>query len=71
MQKCIHGQWPKFGPDKPLDLASEMNKRLNVKLKTISIKRGTGDLNLMLEDHLEIEIFISPTGYEAYTFSLA
>lgn len=63
-----HGQ--QFGLQKPIDLVTEVNELLkNKRLETIVIKPNTSDLHLILSDNLEIEIFITSSGYETYEFS--
>ncbi len=59
-----------FGLSKPIDLVTEVNEILKSKrLKTIVIKPDTSDLQLILTDNFEIEIFITSSGYETYEFS--
>ncbi len=59
-----------FGLPKPIDLVTEVNELLkHRRLKTIIIKPDTSDLQLILSDNFEIEIFITSSGYETYEFS--
>jgi hypothetical protein len=59
-----------FGLPKPIDLVTEVNELLkNKRLETIIIKPDTSDLQLILNDNFEIEIFITSSGYETYQFS--
>jgi len=60
-----------FGLPKPIDLVTEVNEILkNKRLQTIIIKPDTSDLQLILSDNFEIEIFITSSGYETYEFSI-
>jgi hypothetical protein len=62
-----HGH--KFGLDTPLNIVEEVEKLLAGKhLTRIDIKEGTGDLVLELTDGMQIQAFISSTGYETYDF---
>ena len=59
-----------FGLPNPINLENEVNELLkDKKLEAIIIKKDTSDLQLILTDNLEIEIFISSSGYETYDFS--
>jgi hypothetical protein len=59
-----------FGLPKPINLENEVNELLkDKKLEAIIIKKDTSDLKLILTENLEIEIFISSSGYETYDFS--
>jgi hypothetical protein len=59
-----------FGLPKPIDLVTEANELMkNKKLTVINIKPDTSDLQLILSDNFEIEIFITSSGYETYSFS--
>lgn len=60
-----------FGLSEPIDLILALTEKLNGKsLLEIKIKQETADLNLILTDNIEIEIFISSSGYESYNFSV-
>jgi uncharacterized protein YuzE len=60
-----------FGLPKLADLIVLLTEELNEKvLLEIKVKRDTGDLVLTLSDNIQIEIFISSTGYESYNFSI-
>lgn len=58
-----------FGLPEPLDVLETATKMLGGKhLKEISILKPTGDLMLSISDGISIEIFITSSGYESYTF---
>lgn len=60
-----------FGLPKPINLAEEMNDCVKgKKLIEIKVKQDTADLLLTLTDNLQIEIFISSSGYESYNFMI-
>lgn len=60
-----------FGLPKPVDLIYEMTEILTGKyLLEIKVKQFTGDLLLTLTDNLQIEIFITSSGFESYKFSI-
>ncbi|PLW93501.1 MAG: hypothetical protein C0592_05910 [Marinilabiliales bacterium] len=60
-----------FGLPRPLDLVSDLNEILRGKsLLEIKVKQFTADLLLNLSDNIQIEIFISSSGYETYTFAI-
>ncbi|MBL7884186.1 MAG: hypothetical protein JNL69_08960 [Bacteroidia bacterium] len=60
-----------FGVPKLVDLVEMLTKILTGKsLLEIKVKQDTADLLLTLTDNIQIEIFISSTGYESYNFSL-
>ena len=64
-----HGH--QFGLTKPVDLSQSLTDALTGKtLLEIKVKQNTADLLLTLTDNLEIEIFISSSGYETYNFSV-
>jgi len=59
-----------FGLTKPIDLAKEINDLLiDKKLTEIKVKQDTADLVLSFSENILIEIFISSSGYESYSFS--
>ncbi len=59
-----------FGLPKPVDLVERLTAELNGKsLIEINVKQNTCDLLLTLTDNIQIEIFISSSGYETYNFS--
>jgi hypothetical protein len=63
-------QGHKFGHEIPLNILEEVEKLLTGKqLTSIDIKEGTGDLVLELTDGIQIQVFISSTGYESYAFN--
>ena len=65
-----HGH--QFGLPRPVDMVEELALRLKGKLLTrILLSKDTYDLRLSLTEDLELEIFISSTGYETYQFSVA
>lgn len=58
-----------FGHNSPLDVAYETTKALTGKFLTeVRILPYTGDLILSIIDHIEIQVFISSTGYESFDF---
>lgn len=62
----------KFGHPKPIDLLTEINSKLiGQRLLKIKTKKDIADLILTLTDDLQIEVFISSSGYESYTFNTA
>jgi hypothetical protein len=64
-----HGH--QFGLPEPVDLSQLLTDALTGKaLLEIKVKQNTADLLLTLTDNLEIEIFISSSGYETYNFSI-
>jgi hypothetical protein len=64
-----HGQ--QFGLPEPIDLVGNMTAELTGKrLIKIKVKQNTADLLLTFTDDLEIEMFISSSGYESYNFSI-
>jgi hypothetical protein len=64
-----HGH--QFGQPKPLDLIEIITKELtNKSLTRINVDKASGDLMLILTDNLELQIFISSTGYETYEFQV-
>jgi hypothetical protein len=59
-----------FGLPKPKDLIQELTDELTGKsLVEIKIKQDTADLLLTFTDNIQLEVFISSTGYETYNFS--
>ena len=59
-----------FGLPKPVDLIEELDNRLaGQSLLEIKIKADTADLLLTLTNNIQIEIYISSTGYESYNFT--
>jgi hypothetical protein len=59
-----------FGLETPLSIVEEVEKLLvGQYLTRIDIKEGTGDLVLKLTDGMQIQAFISSTGYETYNFN--
>lgn len=63
-----HGH--QFGLPKPVDLIKEVTEVLkNKKLQEIKVTE-TGDLNLIIEDNILIEFFITSMGYENYQFQI-
>ncbi len=64
-----HGH--QFGLANPVDLSQLLTDALTGKtLLEIKVKKETADLLLTFSDNLEIEVFISSTGYETYNFSV-
>lgn len=60
-----------FGLTEPIDLVEKLTSELKGKrLIEIRIKEETADLFLSLTENLEIEVFISSSGYESYNFVL-
>jgi hypothetical protein len=60
-----------FGLSRPLDLVSELTEILRGRsLLEIKVQQFTADLFLKLSDNIQIEIFISSSGYETYTFAI-
>ena len=60
-----------FGLPIPVNLVEKLTSELTDKrLVEIKVKQDTADLLLSLTDNLEIEIFISSSGYESYNFSV-
>jgi hypothetical protein len=60
-----------FGLPAPVNLVEKLTSELTDKrLVEIKVKQDTADLLLSLSDNLEIEIFISSSGYESYNFSV-
>jgi len=60
-----------FGLPRPLDLVSELTEIIRGKaLLEIKVQQFTADLLLKLSDNIQIEIFISSSGYETYTFAI-
>jgi hypothetical protein len=60
-----------FGLPEPIDLVERLNEKLIGKhLLEIKVKQNTADLQLTLTDNLQIEIFITSSGYESYQFSI-
>lgn len=61
-----------FGHQTPFNLIDELTSELTGKfLLEIIIKPYTSDLLLNFTDNLQIEIFISSSGYESYNLSIA
>lgn len=61
----------KFGLPEPIDLVDKVTTELKEKrLTEVKVKKDTADILLTLSDDLEIEIFISSSGYESYNFSI-
>ncbi len=64
-----HGQW--FGLPQPVDHERELAKDLHgLALTAINVDDLTGDLTLELRESNCIEIRISSSGYESYSFRL-
>jgi len=64
-----HGH--QFGLPNPIDLRQLLTDALTGRtLFEIKVKKNTADLLLTFSDNLEIEVFISSTGYETYNFSV-
>ena len=60
-----------FGLTKPIDLVQEINKLLKGKLLLeVKVKQFSSDLILTFTDNIQIEIFISSSGYETYSFEI-
>ena len=60
-----------FGLPNPINLIDKLTSELKGKhLLEIIVKPNTADLLLNLTDNLQIEIFISSSGYESYNFSI-
>lgn len=60
-----------FGLLKPVDLSQMLTEALSGKtLIEIRVSQNTADLLLTFTDNIEIEIFISSSGYETYNFSI-
>jgi hypothetical protein len=60
-----------FGMPAPVDMVAELSKCLHGKiLNRINVNEGTGDLRLSFNDNIEMEAFITSTGYESYQFSI-
>lgn len=59
----------KFGLPQPIDLTKAVPEIFkNIHLKRIEVQDGTGDLILSFSDQLKIEIYITSSGYESYSF---
>jgi hypothetical protein len=57
-------------PD-PVDMTEELSTCLQGKILTgINVVKNTSDLNLSFTNNLEIQIFITSTGYEFYQFEV-
>lgn len=64
-----HGH--QFGLPHPVDMTEELIKRLKGKrLTRILVAKDTRDLRLSFTENIEMEIFISSTGYETYQLSI-
>ncbi len=62
-----HGH--QFGLPNRVDLSQLLTDALTgMTLLEIKVKNNTADLLLTFSDNLEIEVFISSTGYETYNF---
>ena len=60
-----------FGLPAPVVLIDELTTELTGKyLVEIKVMQDTADLVLTLTDNLQIQIFISSSGYESYNFSV-
>lgn len=60
-----------FGLPEPIDLVKEItNKLLTTHLLRIEVKEDTGDLKLSLSNDYALEVFITSSGYESYSFSI-
>lgn len=59
----------KSGLSQPIDLTKAVLEIFkNIHLKRIEVQDGTGDLILNFSDQLKIEIYITSSGYESYSF---
>lgn len=60
----------KFGLPQPVNLVEEIEKVLaDAHLLQIKVDEDTGDLHLVFSDNIEMQILITSSGYESYSFS--
>jgi len=69
--KVSYDHEQKFGLSAPLNLTKTVTEILNGKYLTkMEVVETTGDLLLSISDSISIEIFITSSGYESYSFAI-
>lgn len=64
-----HGN--QFGMPKPVDVIEELSACLQGNaLINLNVAKDTGDLKLSLTNNIELQIFVTSTGYESYQFEV-
>ena len=60
-----------FGLPKPIDVVEKVTDILKGKILTeIKVKEDTGDLVLSISDNITVEVFITSSGFESYSFGI-
>jgi hypothetical protein len=60
-----HGHW--FGLDAPVDVQVVANRHLlREKVIAVEISKGTGDVAIVFENSIRLELFNNSSGYEAW-----